>query len=89
MYHILNLSFQLGILIERSRAPRVDLQTEKSGAGLERLVKLVKNKVEEIKMTNPDKNKSDVEQNEDEVLDSVVEVNKISFMVSALPLEMF
>ena len=87
--HILNLSFQLGILIERSRAPRVDLKTEKSGAGLERLVRLVKNEVEEIKMNNPDKNKSDVEQNEDQVLDSVVDVNKISFMVSALPLEMF
>ena len=67
----------------------MDLQTEKSGAGLERLVRLVKNKVEEIKMNNPDKNKSDVEQNEDQVLDIVVDVNKISFMVSALPLEMF
>ena len=78
------LSFQLGILIERSRAPKVDLQTEKTGAGLERLVKLVKNKVEEAKVADPDKNKSDVEQNEDKMLNSVVDVNKISFMVSAL-----
>ena len=67
----------------------MDLQTEKSGAGLERLVKLVKNKVEEVKMTNPDKNKSDVEQNEDKMLDTVVDVNKISFMVSALPLQLY
>ena len=67
----------------------MDLQTEKSGAGLERLVKLVKNKVEEVKMTNPVKNKSDVEQNEDKMLDSVVDVNKISFMVSALFLQMY
>ena len=67
----------------------MDFQTEKSGAGLERLVKLVKNKVEEVKMTNPDKNKSDVEQNEDKMLDTVVDVNKISFMVSALPLQLY
>ena len=62
---------------------------EKSGAGLERLVKLVKNKVEEVKVTNPDKNKNHVEQNEDKMLNSVVDVNKISFMVSTLLLKMW
>ena len=67
----------------------MDLQTEKNGAGLERLVKLVKTKVEEMKMTDPDKNKNDVELNEDKMLDSVVDVNKISFMVSALFLQMY
>ena len=67
--------------MERSRAPKVDLQLDKGGASLDRLISLVKNKVEEVHVTGSDKNTTDVEQNKDQGLDSVVDINKISFLV--------
>ena len=73
---------QLGILVERSRAPKVNLKVQKEGPTMDRLVKLIKNKVEEVRMTGPDKKNSSVDHREDQMLDTVVDVDKISFLVS-------
>ena len=70
--------------MERSRARRVDLQTSNGGASLDKLLRLVKNKVEEVRMAVPDKNPVEVEQNKDQMLDGVVDVNKISFLVGPI-----